>query len=62
MTKAYHLISDRNRNIIVSATKLEDLRRARNLLNKIDKDFIKKTKEKPSSVNFEIVESRDDPR
>jgi hypothetical protein len=62
MTKAYHLISDRNRNIIVSATKLEDLRRARNLLNKIDKDFIKRTKEKPSSVNFEIVESRDDPR
>ena len=52
----YHLVSDRNRNIIVTATKLEDLRRARDLLNKIDKDFIKKTKEKPSAVNFEIVE------
>tara|TARA_R100001132_G_C3231785_1_gene66083 strand:+ start:300 stop:485 length:186 start_codon:yes stop_codon:yes gene_type:complete len=54
--KAYHLVSERNRNIIISASKLEDLRRARNLLNKIDKDFRKRTKIKSSAINFEIVE------
>jgi len=57
MTKAYHLISDRNRNIIVQSNKLDDLRAVRDKLNKIDKDFIKSTKIKINAVNFEIVEN-----
>ena len=54
--KTYHLVSERNRRIIVSASKLEDLRRAKNLLNKIDKDYRKLTKIKSSIINFEIVD------
>jgi|TARA_R110000782_G_scaffold109422_1_gene198398 hypothetical protein len=57
MTEVYHLESDRNRNIIVSSHKIDDMRRVRDLLNKIDKTFIKNTKVKPSALNFTIVKT-----
>ena len=37
MTKTYCLTSERNRNIIVSSNKLDDLRAVRDRLNKIDR-------------------------
>ena len=57
MTKTYCLTSERNRNIIGSSNKLDDLRAVRDRLNKIDKDYIKTTDIKINAVNFEIVES-----
>ena len=57
MTRTYSLTSERNRNIIVSSNKIDDLRAVRDKLNKIDKDYIKTTDIKINAVNFEIVES-----
>ena len=48
----YYLTSDRNRNIIVTTRNLDELRVVRDKLNKLDKDFVKKTKLKLSAVNF----------
>ena len=50
----YYLTSDRNRNIIVTTRNLDELRVVRDKLNKLDKDFVKKTKLKLSAVNFTI--------
>ena len=50
----YYLTSDRNRNIIVTTRNLDELRVVGDKLNKLDKDFVKKTKLKLSAVNFTI--------
>jgi len=54
MMTDYYLTSDRNRNIIVTTRNLDELRVVRDKLNKLDKDFVKKTKLKLSAVNFTI--------
>ena len=56
----YYLTSERNRNVIVTSTKLDDLRVVRDKLNKIDKDFLKKTKLKTKAVNFTICKGNPD--
>ena len=54
MTKEYYLTSDRNRNIIVTTTNLDELRMVRDKLNKLDKDYLKKSKRSLHAVNFTI--------
>ena len=54
MMTDYYLTSDRNRNIIVTTRNLDELRVVGDKLNKLDKDFVKKTKLKLSAVNFTI--------
>jgi|TARA_R110000744_G_scaffold333253_1_gene438647 hypothetical protein len=55
MTNEYHLTSERNRRIIISSNNLDELRAVRDRLNKLDKDYIKTTKLKINTVNFEIT-------
>ena len=57
MTQEYYLTSDRNRNIIVTTTNLDELRMVRDKLNKLDKDYLKKSKRSLLAVNF-IIESQ----
>ena len=54
MTKEYYLTSERNRNIIVTTTNLDELRMVRDKLNKLDKDYLKKSKRSLHAVNFTI--------
>ena len=54
MTREYFLTSDRNRNIIVTTTNLDELRMVRDKLNKLDKDYLKKSKRSLHAVNFTI--------
>ena len=54
MTQEYYLTSDRNRNIIVTTTNLDELRMVRDKLNKLDKDYLKKSKRSLHAVNFTI--------
>jgi hypothetical protein len=54
MTREYFLTSDRNRNIIVTTTNLDELRMVRDKLNKLDKDYLKKSKRSLHAVNFRI--------
>ena len=54
MTREYFLTSDRNRNIIVTTTNLDELRMVRDKLNKLDKDYLKKSKWSLHAVNFTI--------
>ena len=60
MTKEYYLTSDRNRNIIVTTTNLDELRMVRDKLNKLDKDYLKKTKRSLRAVNFRIERTTDE--
>ena len=60
MTKEYYLTSDRNRNIIVTTTNLDELRMVRDKLNKLDKDYLKKTKSSLHAVNFRIERTTDE--
>ena len=55
MTREYFLTSDRNRNIIVTTTNLDELRMVRDKLNKLDKDYLKKSKRSLHAVNLSLI-------
>jgi len=56
----YYLTSDRNRNIIVTTTNLDELRVVRDKLNRLDKDYLKKSKRSLHAVNFRIERTLDE--
>tara|TARA_Y100001938_G_C8002808_1_gene385630 strand:- start:467 stop:673 length:207 start_codon:yes stop_codon:yes gene_type:complete len=58
--REYYLTSDRNRNIIVTTTNLDELRTVRDKLNKLDKDYLKKSKRSLHAVNFRIERTLDE--